>query len=81
MAEYTDSRGIRHFRPDDSETTFYVMEDMGLEELLERIKKKWGDVPAGKIRITAEYLHTDCLGYDLYDAFDWTRYLKIEKRS
>lgn len=82
MAEYKDSRGISCFRPDDTETEFYLDSNytkVNLGDILELAYEKWGEsIDINDINIAAEYIHTECLGYDLYDAGDYTRYLRIE---
>ncbi|MOA42290.1 hypothetical protein D3C78_1643290 [compost metagenome] len=47
-------------------------------DLVERCKEHFGeDFQLEHAEIEAEYIHTSCLGYDLYDAGDWTRYIHI----
>lgn len=69
---------IRTFWPDDSENEFYVPFGEDLASIMNRAQAKWGDdVRLDAIMITPEYIHTDCLTYDLYDAGDWTHFLRI----
>ncbi|ANM44907.1 hypothetical protein KTN4_149 [Pseudomonas phage KTN4] len=46
MGEYTQN-GIRHFRPDDTEDTFYILGDCyvanTIADIIEMATKKWGD--------------------------------------
>lgn len=70
---------IRTFTPDDTDTEFFIVSGVNIPDLLEKIKKKWPDADLDSIQIEAQYIHTDCLGYDLYDSGDYTSYLKISK--
>jgi len=82
MGEYNDSRGIRCFTPDDTEKEFYLNSNYttcNLGYILELAREKWGvDIDIEKLGIEAEYIHTDCLGYDSYDPFDYNCYLRIQ---
>ena len=72
---------IRTFWPDDNETEFYKHESATLAEIIEDAREKWGqDIQFEHIRVSSEYIHTDCLGYDRYDSIDYTEFLKIELR-
>jgi hypothetical protein len=45
---------------------------------LDIAKRKWGEnIGLEDITIAAEYIHTDCLGYDGFDRSDWDNYLVI----
>lgn len=73
---------IQDFRPDDDENTIYINSFMGgesLEEIMARINEKWPGASMANIRIDAEYIHTECLGYDLYDPGDWTNFIVIRR--
>jgi hypothetical protein len=74
---------IRTFWPDDTDTTMYIQTSdcaaPTLAELLDKIQDKWSGTSAENITIGAEKIHTDCLGYDLYDANDYTQFLIITK--
>jgi len=82
MAEYINSRGIRCFQPDDTETEFYLDSSyikFNLGYVIELARKKWGEsIEIYDIDLEAEYIHTECLGYDRYDPGDYTRYLRVE---
>lgn len=71
---------IRTFWPDDTETTFHIEKDTSYENLRSKIREKFGEDAylRGNIKITSEYIHTDCLGYDRYDPGDYACFLKIE---
>lgn len=80
MGYSTDHRGIRSFVPDDDENTLHIQQSSNLGDLIERIKEHFGqDSKLEDFSITADYIHTDCLGYDLFDRSDWTNYLIIER--
>lgn len=74
----------RHFWPDDTDTVLYIDGSASMEEIMTRCREKWGDeclLAAGSIDIAAEFIHTDCLGYDKMDWGDYTKFLCITKRS
>jgi hypothetical protein len=50
-----------------------------LAEILARIEEKWPGASAENIHISSEHIHTNCLGYDLYDAGDYTQFILIER--
>ena len=83
MGHYTRSNGyggqIRCFKPDDTEKEFWIEEGASLQEIGERAAEhfKRDKIELSDITISAEYIHTDCLGYDKYDAGDYTNYLRI----
>lgn len=78
---------ITDFWPDDTDVEFYVAHGASMDEIMERCREKWPDpsAPLGfnpsSIRIDSEFIHTDCLGYDLMDWGDYTKFLKITKIS
>lgn len=75
--------GKNTFWPDNSETELYIEAnsyDIPFNSLVEQIKEHFGeDIDMNNICITSEYIHTDCIGYDLYDSRDYTRFIKIIK--
>ena len=78
MGRYTrPGTQITDFRPDDTDTEMYIPSAFGtsLSELLERAKVKWPTATLDNIEITSEKIHTECLGYDRYDAGDYTDYI------
>lgn len=80
MGHGTRDGGIQTFWPDDDDKTIYVARELGLSDILELAKEKWGeDVDMDDINIRSEYIHTDCLTYDQYDPSDYTRFIVIEK--
>jgi hypothetical protein len=72
---------IKSFTPDDTEDIFHVQSSITLGDLIDRITSKWPDADFAKIEIEATYVHTDCIGYDLYDSSDYSNYLMITKKS
>lgn len=73
---------IRDFTPDDTPDKFYIEGSSDIETIIEQAMKKWPQtnhqLNLDRLRITSEYIHTHCLGYDLYDPGDYTNYLCIE---
>ncbi len=67
----------REFWPEDTDTAIYIAGDCKLSEIQSRIAQKWPGVNADDISIEPDYIHTDCLGYDLFDACDYTNFLVI----
>lgn len=83
---YTTRPGtqIRDYWPDNTDTKIYIHCDTAaptLAEILQEIEEKWPGSSAENIRISAEKIHTHCLGYDLYDPMDYTNFLVIEKET
>lgn len=82
MAEYKDSRGVRCFTPDDTDTEIYIRshyESKNLGFILETAREKWGnDINIEDLEIQPEYIHEEALGYDRYDSSDYACYLRIE---
>lgn len=68
---------IVNHEPVDTDDTLYILENTTLSVMLDAIKEKWGDVNFDDVTINAQYIHTRCLGYDLYDASDYDNYLVI----
>jgi hypothetical protein len=72
---------IPTFKPDNTDDTLYIEADwmtVRLDDLLVRVKEYFGeDVNLENITISAEHIHTDCLGYDRYDRGDYTNYIVI----
>lgn len=84
MGHYTRNGTIRCYTPDDTDTSFYVSSDdyLTMEDILLKAREKWGtETELGALRVTAEHIHTDCLGYDQYDPSDYTNYIVVEKKD
>ena len=61
-------------------TKIYISADSSINigDLLEKAQEKWPGCSLGELEISAEHIHTDCLGYDRYDPMDYTNYIIIE---
>lgn len=78
MGLYKDSRGVNCFSPDNTDTSFYVAYSASVADILAQAQKKWGDdLSLDDLFIHSENVHTNALGYDLYDPSDYTEYLCI----
>lgn len=82
MGYSTDRRGIRSFWPDNSKTEFYKASYAAgtihelLREAAEHFKTSTYELMEHG-SISSDRIHTDCLGYDLYDASDYTDFILI----
>jgi hypothetical protein len=74
---------IRTFWPDDTETEMFIdaSHSTSMLELINRIEEKWPDAKLHDITISSEKIHTDCLGYDLYDPGDYTDFIIITRHK
>ena len=71
---------IRNFWPQNNENTLYIEGDcLSLGEIAKMAKEKWPNTDLSDLRVSAEHIHTHCLGYDLYDPADWTDFIVISK--
>ena len=70
---------IKTFWPDDTDTEMYLTVCNTLAEIQEKINEKWPGASAENIVIDSEKIHTDCLGYDLYDSGDYTDFIIIRR--
>ena len=82
MGYYTRTGSIRCYEPDSSATEFYYNAEFGptLKDALEAaaLHFKCGIQDLiEEAEIYAEYIHTDCLGYDCCDSSDYTNYIRI----
>lgn len=76
---YRNQGHITDYWPDDEDNCFYIANSCGLAEIIEQAERRWGrSIDLARIQITSEYIHTNCLTYDLYDSGDYTEFLKIE---
>ena len=80
---YSDNNNS--FWPDDDENTIYL-EDcrwITLFDIIYIVRSKWPELSdldsLDSINISAENIHTDCLGYDLHDPSDYTNFIVITK--
>ena len=79
---YRNGGQIKDFWPDDTDNTFYIVSngcDNNLSNIQEKINEKWPGSSMERIHIYAERIHTQCLGYDLYDPMDYQDFLVITK--
>lgn len=80
MGHYTDMHGRRCFTPENTDTTLYIpaIDSPTLGDLLERAAAHFGaDASLDRIEISAEHIHTECLGHDCYDPSDWTDFIVL----
>ena len=73
---------IKFFKPDDTETEFYMPYfgcGYSFQEIMQKAEKHWPGCKMDELEIHLEYIHTDCLGYDQYDPSDYTQYLRITR--
>jgi hypothetical protein len=84
MGHYNDERGIRCFTPDNTPDTLYLaanFRDYTLDGIIEKAQEHFGgSIDLSSLTIKGEHVHTSCLGYDRYDASDYTDYLVIERK-
>jgi hypothetical protein len=66
------------FWPQDTDTEIYIAGECDLESILDRIKQKWPETSLANISLETEYIQTHCLGYDLYDSGDYTKFIVIK---
>lgn len=79
---YTTKGSITSFWPDDTADVMYIASyySLSLSAIMDRAKEKWpGKLDYEDIRITAEYIHTDCITFDGYDAGDYTNFIVITR--
>lgn len=71
---------IKTYWPDDDDDTMYISSTETLADILEKCMAKWGDgIQLSDLTIESEYIHTDCLTYDLYDRGDYTEFIVIRR--
>jgi hypothetical protein len=78
---YTTRPGtsIRDFWPDNDDRAFYgCYQNSPITELIEQAKSYFGDqFDMEKVIISSEYIHTDCINYDLYSPGDYTNFIVL----
>jgi hypothetical protein len=74
---------IRTFWPDDTGSEMFIdaTHSTSMADLMQKIYEKWPDASLENITITSEKIHTDCLGYDLYDSGDYTDFIIITRHK
>lgn len=66
-----------NYTPEDTDNTIYILDGCSIQQILRAIKDKWGDVDLNDVQIESTYIHTRCLGYDLYDSSDYDNYIEV----
>jgi hypothetical protein len=70
---YSKDGSITNYWPDDNLTEMYIEDSSrSLSELLVMAKAKWPNATLDNIKVSTDYIHTHCLGYDNYDPSDYT---------
>ena len=82
---YRNGGQIKDFWPDNTPGILYIESsyaEIGFADIIHQIVTHFGDgIPLTDFTISAEYIHTSCLTYDLYDSSDWTNFLVIRKKK
>ena len=67
--------------PQNDDNTIYIDSETNpsLQEILDAAREKWPDIDFKDLNINSEYIHTRCIGYDLYDSNDYDNYIVITK--
>ena len=84
MGHYNEG-SIRCFEPDNDDKTLYIScgncgsFGFDIEQIIDQARGHFQNPDLGveDITISAEHIHTRCLGYDQYDPSDHTNYLVI----
>lgn len=84
MGRFKAHNGTESFRPDNGPNDLYIDATWGgsinFNDMLTQIQEYFGEhIKFEDLEITAEHIHTDCLGYDRYDSGDYTNYIHITK--
>ena len=66
------------FLPDETDNEFYIVREASITEIMELANEKWQGEWKDLV-IRSEYIHTDCIYYDLYNPSDYTEYLCINR--
>jgi hypothetical protein len=80
MGEYTNTRGIRCFLPDNTTTEVYLNGNVGycMREILEIARDHFGSkTDFEDVSVTSEYIQTECIGFDGYDPSDYAKYIVL----
>jgi hypothetical protein len=82
MGYYTRPASLGHkiscFEPDNTAKEFWIERSANILDAIRQAIEHFGpECRAEHLSIGAEFIHTDCLGYDLYDRGDYTNYLLI----
>lgn len=79
------------FFPENTKDKLYIRSEDGLLDLLDRIKEhfrltdedfnlvsSYSEI-LNNFKVSAEHIHTHCIGYDQYDSGDYTNYIVVER--
>lgn len=83
MGYYKDSKGRTCFDPDSDEDTLYIEanDSIGFVYMLIVLKRHFGeDAEFAQFDISAENIHTSCIGLDYHDSMDYTNYIVITRK-
>lgn len=67
------------FWPDNTRDTLYLTE-IDLDSAAEQATEKWPGIRSDEIRICAEHIHTNAIGYDLYVSSDYTDFVVVKAK-
>ncbi len=68
----------------DDANTLHIYNGWGgidFEDLTDDIERHFGTRDLSLFEIRGEKIHCRCIGYDLYDGFDYDNYLIIERKE
>lgn len=65
--------------PTDTKDMLYIEGTITLQEVLDKVRDKFGNIDLSLITVYTENIHTDCLSYDLYDSSDYTLFTIIQR--
>lgn len=67
------------FWPDNTRDTLYLTE-IDLDSMAEQTVEKWPGIRSDEIHISAEHIHTNAIGYDLYVSSDHTDFVVVKAK-
>ncbi len=70
----------KSYWPENTEDTLYFPYETNLQSLLDSIKKVWPEVSLDDVTIEAQHIHTDHIGYDLYDSTDYNDFVVVTRK-
>lgn len=76
---YRNKGQIKDFWPDDTDTEMYFpsFRELPMDSLVSIVKEKFGSLDG--VSISAERIHTECLGHDTYVPDDYTIFIVVRK--
>lgn len=95
MGYYNDSKGVKCFEPDNTETRLYIevgYSEFDFHSVVEQAAGHFGlpdpnvdsvsfNQCAARLKVSAEYIHVNAIGYDRYDPSDYAVYLVIDLKE